>query len=144
MAGGKQTPRQKMIGMMYLVLTALLALNISKEIINSFMVIENGLIETTKGIDNKNGILYTQFDLAMLNDEKKTKPLYDKAQNVKAESKKLSDYIQTLKGELKTWVEFGVNADEASHAKGDTLRSTLKASVLSPSPNPRVNQYVRL
>src|SRR5688572_19261680 len=105
MAGGKQSPRQKMIGMMYLVLTALLALNISKEIILSFVVIETGLIETNKGIDNKNGILYTQFDLAMLNDEKKTKPLFDKAQLVKAESKKLSDYIQSIKGDLKTEVE---------------------------------------
>ncbi len=125
MAGGKQSPRQKMIGMMYLVLTALLALNISKEIILSFVVIETGLIETTKGIDNKNGILYTQFDLAMLNDEKKTKPLFDKAQLVKAESKKLSDYIQTLKGELKTQVEFGVGAGEAEKKVGDTLRSVL-------------------
>lgn len=125
MAGGKQSPRQKMIGMMYLVLTALLALNISKEIILSFMVIEKGLITTTSGIDNKNGILYTQFDLAMLNDEKKTKPLYEKAMAVKAKSKELSDYIQALKGDLKTAVEFGLNAPEDKQAIGDTLNSTL-------------------
>lgn len=41
MAGGKETPRQKMIGMMYLVLTALLALNVSKEIINAFVTLNN-------------------------------------------------------------------------------------------------------
>jgi hypothetical protein len=40
MAGGKETPRQKMIGMMYLVLTALLALNVSKEILDAFVAIE--------------------------------------------------------------------------------------------------------
>ena len=40
MAGAKETPRQKMIGMMYLVLTALLALNISKEILNGFVKVE--------------------------------------------------------------------------------------------------------
>lgn len=125
MSGGKQTPRQKMIGMMYLVLTALLALNISKEIILSFMVIEKGLMTTTSGIDNKNGILYTQFDLAMLNDEKKTAPLYEKAMAVKAKSKELSDYIQSLKGDLKTAVEFGLNAPEDKQAIGDTLNSIL-------------------
>ena len=41
MAGGKETPRQKMIGMMYLVLTALLAMNVSKEIINAFITLNN-------------------------------------------------------------------------------------------------------
>ena len=42
MAGGKETPRQKMIGMMYLVLTALLALNVSKSILDAFCSIEEG------------------------------------------------------------------------------------------------------
>ena len=40
MAGGKETPRQKMIGMMYLVLTALLALNVSKQVLEAFAAIE--------------------------------------------------------------------------------------------------------
>ena len=40
MAGGKETPRQKMIGMMYLVLTALLALNVSKSVLDAFCAIE--------------------------------------------------------------------------------------------------------
>ncbi len=48
MASGKQSPRQAMINMMYLVLTALLALNVSKEILDSFVTVNNGL-ETTKG-----------------------------------------------------------------------------------------------
>lgn len=52
MAGGKETPRQKMIGMMYLVLTALLALNVSKTILDAFVAIE----ENTQ---KSNGI---QFD----------------------------------------------------------------------------------
>ena len=43
MGGGKETPRQKMIGMMYLVLTALLALNVSKEIIRAFVTINDKL-----------------------------------------------------------------------------------------------------
>ena len=43
MAGGKETPRQKMIGMMYLVLTALLALNVSKSILDAFVSIEENM-----------------------------------------------------------------------------------------------------
>ena len=43
MAGGKETPRQKMIGMMYLVLTALLALNVSKSILAAFVALEENI-----------------------------------------------------------------------------------------------------
>ncbi len=43
MAGGKETPRQKMIGMMYLVLTALLALNVSKQVLDAFVAIEENI-----------------------------------------------------------------------------------------------------
>ena len=43
MGGGKETPRQKMIGMMYLVLTALLALNVSKSILDAFVAIEENI-----------------------------------------------------------------------------------------------------
>ena len=50
MAGGKETPRQKMIGMMYLVLTALLAMNISKDVLNAFIQINKGLGNTIKFI----------------------------------------------------------------------------------------------
>ena len=47
MAGGKETPRQKMIGMMYLVLTALLALNVSKQILDAFVAIESNIQKGT-------------------------------------------------------------------------------------------------
>ena len=47
MASGKLSPRQKMINMMYLVLTALLALNVSKEVLNSFFEVNRGIERTT-------------------------------------------------------------------------------------------------
>jgi len=53
MAGGKETPRQKMIGMMYLVLTALLAMNISKDVLNAFIQINKGLGKTNEILDQK-------------------------------------------------------------------------------------------
>ena len=48
MAGNNLSPRQKMIGMMYLVLTALLALNVSKQVLDAFSKINNGIVKTTK------------------------------------------------------------------------------------------------
>lgn len=53
MAGGKETPRQKMIGMMYLVLTALLAMNISKDVLNAFIQINKGLGKTNEILEQK-------------------------------------------------------------------------------------------
>ena len=45
MSGGKETPRQKMIGMMYLVLTALLALNVSSTVLEKFAIMNTTLVE---------------------------------------------------------------------------------------------------
>lgn len=57
MAGGKLSPRQKMINMMYLVLTALLALNVSKEILLSFLTIANSLRSSSEKLGEKNHAL---------------------------------------------------------------------------------------
>lgn len=63
MAGGKETPRQKMIGMMYLVLTALLALNVTKEVVNAFVTINDKLDASASIINDKIQDDYTGFDL---------------------------------------------------------------------------------
>ena len=52
MAGVKETPRQKMIGMMYLVLTAMLALQVSSATIEKFILLNNSL-ELSSGAANK-------------------------------------------------------------------------------------------
>ncbi|HRE96261.1 MAG TPA: gliding motility protein GldM, partial [Flavobacteriales bacterium] len=62
MAGGKETPRQKMIGMMYLVLTALLALNVSKEIVIAFITLNDKLDQSTMSIEYKNDMVYQNLD----------------------------------------------------------------------------------
>jgi gliding motility-associated protein GldM len=100
MAGGKLPPRQKMIGMMYLVLTALLAMNVSKEIINAFVVMNTGLEITNKNTKNKNEIVYSAFEASLQNDETKTRPFWQKAQTVKKSTDELVAYIRELKGEI--------------------------------------------
>ena len=54
MASGKITPRQKMINMMYLVLTALLALNVSTELLNSIKTIADSLNNSAEKMEVKN------------------------------------------------------------------------------------------
>jgi hypothetical protein len=66
MAGGKETPRQKMIGMMYLVLTALLALNVSKEIITAFVTLNNKLEDSRVLVANNAGAAYDGFKMKEL------------------------------------------------------------------------------
>ncbi len=51
-------PRQKMINLMYLVLTALLALNVSSEILNAFKVVDASLVTSNTNITTANGTLY--------------------------------------------------------------------------------------
>ena len=62
MAGGKETPRQKMIGMMYLVLTALLALNVSKQIVAAFITLNDKIDRSAAGIDDQLDGIYVRFD----------------------------------------------------------------------------------
>ena len=54
MSGGKETGRQKMVGMMYLVLTALLALNVSNTIIDKFVFINESLVSANNETQDRN------------------------------------------------------------------------------------------
>ncbi|MFO0360925.1 MAG: gliding motility protein GldM [Flavobacteriales bacterium] len=95
MAGGKETPRQKMIGMMYLVLTALLAMNISKDVLNAFIQINKGLGKTNTILEQK-----AQATIDAINNSKeaqKAKPFQDKA----AEVDKMTDDIMAFMEEMK-------------------------------------------
>ncbi len=58
-------PRQKMINMMYLVLTALLALNVSAEILNAFKTVNHSITTSNDGVTDKNNLTYSAFDKAL-------------------------------------------------------------------------------
>ena len=100
MAGNNLSPRQKMIGMMYLVLTALLALNVSKEVLNAFQNVNGGIVRTTQNFNNKNEEVYSQFLLAAETNSAKAGPWKDKAFNVKSKSDSIVSLIQKLKYEI--------------------------------------------
>jgi gliding motility-associated protein GldM len=96
-------PRQKMINLMYLVLTALLALNVSSEILNAFKVVDKSLTTSNSNLTSANNTLYASLE-AKLKDpvtSEKAKPWNDKALIAKQLSTDLSNYIDQLKVELK-------------------------------------------
>jgi len=100
MGHGKETPRQKMIGMMYLVLTAMLALNVSAEVLDAFAVVDEGLRQTTEIYAEKNQSLYSDFDQQFAQNEVKVRPWKERADEVRKQSQELYDYIQRLKIEI--------------------------------------------
>jgi gliding motility-associated protein GldM len=107
-----------MISMMYLVLTALLALNVSKEILDSFLVVNEGLIVTNQNFEKKVQSTYTQFEKQMQINAAKVKPNYDKALQAQKLTKDLVAYIENVKLEVIA-AETGETKDEV---KGVDLR----------------------
>jgi gliding motility-associated protein GldM len=97
-------PRQKMINMMYLVLTALLALNVSSEILNAFKTVNSSLENTNVVVNKSTDQIMTSLE------QKKSDPAtstranfwYPKADNARQLSKTIFDYIQTLKDKILT------------------------------------------
>jgi gliding motility-associated protein GldM len=92
-------PRQLMINLMYLVLTALLALNVSNEILSAFRTINKSIKSSNDSIDDKNNSKYEFFEKNMQipSEAAKTKPYYDIAMEVKKESADLVDYLNHWK-----------------------------------------------
>src|SRR5699024_5029627 len=90
-------PRQKMINLLYIVLIAMLALNVSAEILNAFKTVNESIHHSNTSIDEKNAIIYKQFEKQMEQDPKKVVPLKEKAEEVKEQSLTMAGYIDSLK-----------------------------------------------
>ncbi len=100
MAGGKQSPRDKMIGMMYLVLLALLAMNVTKSVLNSFVVINGAMSETNAAFAGKNEATMAEFNEQNALNEAKVGPWLKRAKAVHEASKELDLYFDNLKKQI--------------------------------------------
>ncbi|RVU01580.1 gliding motility protein GldM [Mucilaginibacter limnophilus] len=101
MAGGKQTPRQRMIGILYLVLLGLIALNVPDSLLDAFKNITDSLDQSrtnvTTGIQNT----YSAFEQTKLKEQpERAKPIYDKAKQASAIAESLNSYVESLKAKL--------------------------------------------
>ncbi|MHA4808389.1 type IX secretion system motor protein PorM/GldM [Flavitalea flava] len=95
-------PRQKMINMMYLVLTALLALNVSVEVLNAFKTVNNSIEKSNTVVGEKNDLTYKSFAAKLADPQTATvaKIWAPKAEEAKKLSSDLTTYIEGLKGQL--------------------------------------------
>ena len=97
MAGYKETPRQKMIAMMYLVLTALLALNVSKQILDAFVLVNESMETTNANFSKKLDNTYDKFKIQYQLNPNKVGPYWDKAQVAHTLSNTLTNYIDSIR-----------------------------------------------
>jgi gliding motility-associated protein GldM len=91
------SPRQKMINLMYVVLMAMLALNVSTEVLNGFSIVEESLKRTTQNASQENQAVYDDFAVQMKKNPQKVKQWFEKSQQVK----QMSDALYNLADELK-------------------------------------------
>jgi len=137
MAGHKETPRQKMIGMMYLVLTALLALNVSADILNAFTIVNEGMERTNENFEAKNMMQISAFEKQYQLNKAKVGKYYNKAKKAHEQTEELIKQIQEVQNKVIGYTEFK-NAEardvtyEYKDENGDTKEATVKEPRLVP------------
>ncbi|HZY36223.1 MAG TPA: gliding motility protein GldM [Mucilaginibacter sp.] len=111
MAGGKQTPRQRMINILYLVLLGLIALNVPDNLLDAFRKIQISLNNSSDNAKKDIGETFTAFENSTLKDQPdRAKPIYDTAKMARDAAENLSNYVEKLRDEL-TKAGGGINPD---------------------------------
>jgi gliding motility-associated protein GldM len=125
MASMKMPPRQKMINMMYLVLTAMLAMNVSKEVLDSFAVLDADLVRSEQAHHQRTALEYAQFDNMTAKFPEVYTPQRDLAEQVRLAADSLVAHIGVMKARVVAEAED--EPIEQLLAKADDGRDTLKA-----------------
>ena len=91
------SPRQKMINLMYVLLMAMLALNVSSDVLNGFTLVDESLSKSTSNTIRQNGMLYDAFENSLEQNPEKVREWYERALEVKRLSNEIYDYAEELK-----------------------------------------------
>ncbi len=121
MAGGKETPRQRMIGILYLVLLGLVALNVPDSLLNAFKNISDSLNASKNNVQTGISNTFDAFEKTKLKEQpERAKPIYDRAKQASAIANELNDYVESLK---KTLIEKadGIDENTGDYKKRDDL-----------------------
>ncbi|NQX86176.1 MAG: gliding motility protein GldM [Flavobacteriaceae bacterium] len=119
MAGGNLSPRQKMINLMYLIFIAMLALNMSKEVLSAFGLMNERITDSNIAATERNEGFFAGLEQQAQEQSEKYGPLLEKATNVKSLAADLNGYIESLKGQMTSTVEDPENYEIMD--KGDFL-----------------------
>jgi gliding motility-associated protein GldM len=125
-----QLTRQKMINLMYLVFIAMLALNVSTEVLDGFVMINDNIQESIKVTDERNKQIYADINASYESNKDKTLDSYNRAQRVKAKTDSIYDYLQYLKLEIAKKSD-GADADPDNLKSKDNLDASSEV-LLSP------------
>jgi gliding motility-associated protein GldM len=148
MSGAKETPRQKMIGMMYLVLTALLALQVSSSVMYKFKFLEDQMDLVVSETHERN--VATVANIVAKVEERGNKDtekkILEDSKHVRATTTKLLEYIEGLKDELE--VESG-GVDEHGFYLGAKVEDIVQVKFIGPNKKgkgyelrDKLNEYV--
>ena len=96
-SGSRLSPRQKMINLMYIVLTAMLALNVSSDVLDGFQQVEDGLARTNINVNRRNSGMYVELKSLCADDPEGMARWMSKADSVRRESSALYMLIDSLK-----------------------------------------------
>ena len=141
-------PRQLMINIMYLVLTALLALNVSAEVFNAFKIVDKGLKKSNKALDSTNdGVVQGIQDAAKTKASLAT--YAERIDPIRSESKKLTDYLNGVVAELIDDNGTGGYIDDPTNPGVQKLKKekdygvTTRILVSDPQGNPGVGEEIK-
>ncbi len=122
------SPRQKMINLMYLVFIAMLALNVSSEVLDGFEMVEESLLRSVNSSTARNKLLFEDLDTYHRAAPDKTEMWYNKAREVKEKSDSLYNYISSKKLEI-TQKADGKDADPEKLEHPDDLNAAFEVMI---------------
>ena len=93
----KVSPRQKMINLMYVLLMAMLAMNVSSDVLNGFTLVDESLTRSTENAGVQNNTLYSSLGEMMAKNPEKVREWYERANSVKEKSDSLYNFANELK-----------------------------------------------
>lgn len=93
----RMSPRQKMINLMYIVLTAMLALNVSSDVLDGFTQVENGLSRSNTNVDSRNSMILAQLEAFAAQNPEKGRQWADKASEVRRHTMDVYNMIDSIK-----------------------------------------------
>lgn len=121
MSNAKETPRQKMISLMYLILTCLLALNVSREVLQGFVTINESIETTNTNFTGNTGKILEAIDEAIKQGRYEFTPYLQKSKQVNGFTQNAYVYIDSLKKELIQYTEDKDGADTLSLGEVEKL-----------------------
>lgn len=139
MAGGKLSARQKMINLMYLVFIAMLALNMSKEVLSAFGLMNEKLTESNQAATERNEAFMQGLAEKVSEQPAKYQPLKAQADQISTLANNFNSYLEELKGKMTATVDDPQDYEVMD--KGDYLDNNFfKGDKLKPEGQEFLNQ----